>query len=155
MNRQTQKKLLLVTILFLGCFLTAYSQTDKGPLINVPSKIKDLGTTVVNPGETKDVVEISPQGANAGVFTVPSGKVLIITTVMIFPQSPGAGTLQVRLIQNSAARHYWVVPNNVPSQILYPTGLVIAPGYSLKMENYSTSSGSIRIIINGYISKNR
>ena len=155
MSRATQKKLVFAAILIFSCFLTASSKTDKGPLINIPSKIKDLGTTIVNPGTSEPLIEISPTATNLGAFTVPSNRVLVITAVMIFPQSPGAGTLKVRLDQNTASRHVWYVPNDVPTQIFYPTGLVIAPDYSLKIYNYGTSSGSIRVHINGYISKNK
>jgi hypothetical protein len=90
-----------------------------------------------------------------GVFTVPLSKVLVITTVIIFPQSPGAGTLFVTLIQNSASRHYWVVPNSGPTQLQFPTGVVIAPGYQLKVQNGVSSAGAIRVKIMGYIAKDK
>lgn len=153
MRVATTTRFALVAIFVLGAFLLTSQDSALADTFDKPSRIKDLGTTEIAPGDTEDVLEISPEAVNVGVFTVPPNKVLVITSVQIFPQNPGAGTLKVRLIQDSRAREYWVVPNNLPTQLHIPTGLVIAPGYSLKIENYPDSAGSIRVKIVGYIAR--
>ena len=147
-RRASQGFVLLVCLTLLGSqFLLAETQTKS-------SNLKELGTTSIDPGDNADVVLITNQAANGGVYTVPSGKVFVITAVIVFPQSPGSGTLYVTLSQNSAARDYWVLPNSQPTELTFPSGLVIAPGYSMKIYNGSSGAGSIRVLINGYVAPN-
>ena len=153
MRVATTTKFAFVAVFVLSAFLLTSQDSALADIFTKPSRIKSLSTTQISPGNTEDVVEISSEATNMGVFTVPPNKVLVITNVKIFPQNPGAGTLKVRLIQDSRAREYWVVPNDLPTQLHIPTGLVIAPGYSLKIENYPDSAGPIRVDMIGYIVK--
>ena len=93
---------------------------------------------------------ITPTAASGGVYTVPTGKYLVITSLTIFPQSPGAGNLYIQLAQNSAARKYWIVPNAQPTHLTFGPGMLVAPGYSLKIYNKAGGAGAIRVHIYGY-----
>ena len=91
-----------------------------------------------------------PNGSNAGTYTAPNNKVLVITNMIIFPQSPAAGVIKLTLVQNSVSRKYFVVPSNVPTTLFFGPGLLFPAGYSLKIENGSTSDSSIRVNMFGY-----
>lgn len=133
------------------------SSTGSADVFSKPSVIKMLGTTSLSPnsGNQYNMLEISRDAAAVGAFSVPTGMVFVITSVMIFPQTPGAGTLYVQLLQNSSAREYWVVPNSQPTFIQIPTGLVVGPEYTISITNRSESSGNIRVSVFGYLAKDR
>ena len=114
------------------------------------ANVKDLGTTLVSPGDTKNVKELLPTSVNNGAFTVPSGKYLVITSLHVFPSNPGSGTITLQLIQNSSIRKYWILPNATPSYLSFGSGFLIAPGYSLKIHNVSATN-SFRVSIYGYL----
>ena len=114
------------------------------------ANVKDLGTALVSPGATEDVKELLPTSINNGAFTVPSGKYLVITSLHVFPSNPGSGTITLQLVQNSSIRKYWVLPNAAPSYLSFGSGLLIAPGYSLKIHNVSATH-SFRVSIYGYL----
>jgi hypothetical protein len=116
-----------------------------------PSDVLELGTTSIAPGATADVVSITPRAGNAGDYTVPTGKYFVITSVTVFPQSPGAGKIQMQLIQNSSVRSYWVLSNSQPTELSFGPGMLIAAGYSLNISNFASSPGNIRVAIYGYL----
>ena len=116
-----------------------------------PSDVLELGTSSIGPGTTAKVLRITPTAANAGDYTVPTGKYLVITSISIFPQSPGAGNIDMQLIQNSSIRSYWKIPNTQPTHLSFGPGMLIASGYSLDISNWGSSPGSIRVTIYGYL----
>jgi hypothetical protein len=162
MNQARQRLWLLSALLMVGCCVLLSSikpgsaQDEPTSLVVLtqpqPSAIKELGTTAISPGGAADVVEITPQATNAGVFTVPGGQVFVITDVIIFPQSPGPGTLSVSLDQDNRAREFWVIPRDGPFQLHLSTGLVIGSGFSLRIRNGVGGASSIRVLITGYLS---
>lgn len=146
------EKLSVIPALFLAL---SFALTGCVGFAPAPSAIKDLGTPNVNPGAFTNVVEGSPDAVNLGVFTVPSGQVLVIRSVQIHPVSPGSGRLDVQLGQNiagtSRAREAWNVTNSEPTVFEYPSGLVIASGSTLIIKNNSGSAGPVHVAINGYL----
>lgn len=116
-----------------------------------PADVLELATTSISPDSTADVLRITPTASNAGIYTVPDGKYLVITSLTVFPQAPGTGNLYVNLIQNSSSRFYWVVPNAQPTELSFGPGMLIASGYSLDIKNWSSSAGPIRVSLHGYL----
>lgn len=125
-------------------------QTSASSAIS-PSDVLELSTTSIAAGSSADVLRVSPGAANIGVYTVPEGKYLVITSITIFPQGPGTGNLYVYLIQNSYSRCYWVLPNAQPTQLSFGPGMLIDSGYTLDISNGASSAGSIRVTLNGYL----
>lgn len=123
---------------------------DTGSAIPI-ADVKDLGTTAIGKNITTDVVEISPIGSNVGSFVVPNGRYFVITAMSVFPVAPGAGTVELQLIQNSAARKYWKLSNLEPTHLSFGPGMLIAPNYALKIKNFNSSANSIRVSIYGYL----
>jgi hypothetical protein len=161
MSKITKSHLVFTMLLVAGCFAFANFVEPHSALNSPPSlaqsvqlpvsAIKELGTTVISPGQTRDVVEITPQAANGGVFTVPAGQTFVITDVIIFPQNPGAGTLSVSLNQDIRVREFWVFPNNQPFQVHLVSGLLIGSGFSLNIQNGIGGAGPIRVFLTGYL----
>jgi hypothetical protein len=147
-------------VIFLFAIIPAYAFADfyvipvGGRSVN-PSDVVELGTTSIGPGSYDNLSRISTAATNLGDFTVPDGKVLVISIVQIFPTNPTPGSLQVRLDQDTRARRYWVVPSDQPTQLLFPAGLIIAPGYTLEINNYAASASSIRVNAFGYITDDK
>jgi hypothetical protein len=151
-----QVKRFPLCVVAIGVLLLT-SATVSADVFTKPSVIKELGTSSLSPdsGTLYNMLEMTRDAGAVGAFTVPIGKVFVITTVMIFPQTPGAGTLYVQLFQNSTAREYWVVLNSQPTSIQIPTGIVVGPEYTISIKNRSESSGNIRVSVFGYLAKDR
>jgi len=115
--------------------------------------VKNMSTTQINTNSTENVIEVTPGAASNGIFTVPNDKYLVITAISVFPVNPGSGTVQVQLLQNTLARKYWVLPNSEPTQLSFGHGLLIAPGFALKIKNFTSSAGPIRVGVYGYLTK--
>ena len=149
----------IVTCAVFICSLSAVAaqQVVVVPLIKTqasaisPSDVLRMGTTSIAPGSTSDVVEITPQASNGGQVTVPTGKYLVITSMSVFPMSPGAGTIEMRLIQNTSITDYWKLSNAEPSHLSFGPGMLIDSGYALTIENYTSSAGDIRVDLYGYV----
>ena len=116
-----------------------------------PSDVLRMGTGSIAPNSTSDVVEITPRAANAGQVTVPAGKYLVITSMSVFPESPGAGIIEMQLIQGSAITAYWKLSNAEPSHLSFGPGMLIDSGYALAIKNYASSAGNIRVSLYGYV----
>jgi len=112
--------------------------------------VKNLGTGSISAGNSSAVNEVTPT-ASARSFTIPAGKYLVITAMSVFPQSPGSGTVELQLVQNSAARKYWKLSNSEPSHLSFGPGMLIAPNYDLSINNFAASASSIRVAIYGYL----
>lgn len=118
-----------------------------------PGDIVELATAAaVAPGQSGDLRRTTSTGLSAGDFTVPDGKQLVVQSIQIFPETFGAGRLNVQLVQNALVRNFWVVPQNSPTQLLTSPGLVVAPGFSLDIANGAVSATSVRAIAYGYLS---
>lgn len=145
--------------LIAACGLAAAAGPAHADIFKKPSRIKELGTSTVVPDDSVDVLEITPTAANGGIYTVPNKMVFVITDVWVFPQSPGPGMIKLTLEQEDASgavgRDTWTVSNQEPTQLRSSSGLVIAPGFSLRIANFFTSDGSAVIDIFGYEAKNK
>ena len=111
---------------------------------------------VVSPGETQTFRGGTPQGTGAGEYTVPDGKVFVITRVIIQSMSPGAGTLDLTFMQSDTAlgdriRETWRVPNSQPTEYDFTPGTLISGGSQLKAKNTSSVSGDVSVALYGYI----
>ncbi len=111
--------------------------------------IYELATTSIVPGGVADVVQIISTGG-ARSYTVGAGKVLLLTDIVIFPQSPGPGYLQISLIQNDSFREYWVVPNSEPFVLNLTTGMDFSAGSILRFQSDLASAGPIRVMMTGF-----
>lgn len=60
-----------------------------------PQDMVDLGVRETSVGNTQDMTGATPDGANTGVFAVPDGWMLVITSLKTFPTQPGEGCLWV------------------------------------------------------------
>lgn len=141
---------LLILLLTISLFLTGCIS-----LMVKPSAMVSLGA-FTNPGEIKEVRKANPDGTGAGVFTVPGGKVLVITRVIIHPINPGSGTLQLVLLQSvrsseDRTRQTWIVPSSRPTEFDFSPGYVISSKSVLKIKNDESNSGSAHVSIYGYI----
>ncbi len=116
-----------------------------------PSDVLRMGTTSIAPNSTSDVVEITPRATNAGQVVVPTGKYLVITSMSVFPESPGAGTIEMQLIQNSSITAYWKLSNAEASHLSFGPGMLIDSGYALTIKNRVSSAGNIRVSLYGYV----
>ena len=126
-----------------------------GPSLKASDAV-ELGTTHIpaDSSNSKDVLEITPRGANGGTYTVPDGKVLVINSLQIFPQSLGTGTIRLYLIQNSVSRKFWVVPQSGPTFMNFSPGLIVDSGYRLEIRNSTSSAAGIRVSMYGYEAPN-
>lgn len=116
-----------------------------------PSEVIELHTSVIAADNTiVDFYEFTPLASNAGVYTVPTGKYLVITSITINPQQPGVGLIYMELIQNNAIRYSWRLPNSQPTSLSFGPGMLIAPDFSPKIRNAQVSAGSIKVDIYGY-----
>ncbi|MCF6187035.1 MAG: hypothetical protein L3J49_06105 [Desulfobulbaceae bacterium] len=116
-----------------------------------PSDVLKMGTASIAPDSTSDVVEVTPQAGNAGQVTVPTGKYLVITSMSVFPVSPGTGIIEMQLIQNSSVTDYWKLSNAEPSHLSFGPGMLIDSGYALTIKNWASSGGNIRVNLYGYL----
>lgn len=116
-----------------------------------PADVVRLGSSSIAPNAVGSIYEITPAAANAGEFTVPAGKYLVITSISVFPQSPGAGNIEMQLIQDSSVTSYWKLPNAQPSHLSFGPGMLIDTGYTLTIKNWATSPGNIRVSLYGYL----
>ena len=139
--------------------LVAFAMASGCSSFILPSTIKDLGTPNINSDAFAEVVAGTPDAVNAGVYSVPAGKVLVITTVRIYPVNPGSGTLDVQLGQRiggtDRAREHWLLPNSEPTQFDFSPGLVIASGSTLLVRNRPGSAGPVYVGISAYEADDR
>ncbi|MBA7547938.1 hypothetical protein ES705_40379 [subsurface metagenome] len=113
-----------------------------------------------NPGQTQDVNGGNPDGTSAGLFTVPTGSVLVITRVIIHPTNPGTGILDITLIQSDNVlpdriRQTWHVPNSKPTEFDFSPGYVISAGSKLKIRNNDNSSSDVHVTLYGYMTHDK
>jgi hypothetical protein len=153
----------------VSCLLFTASQSAQADLIKNASDIKYLGTPQTCGQEIVDVLESTPEARSSGIFTVPDGKYLVITTVTITPDvvHPGEVTgVELALYDGSVAGIYgsWTVPLDHTFQLQFPTGFLVAPGLSLKVRNGAPADAvpgdfcqdyPIRVRINGYLVKQK
>lgn len=117
-----------------------------------PEDVVELATnTSVAPGFSADMRRINNNGINAGNFTVPPGKVLVLQSIQLYPETFGGGKLNVQLVQNALVRNFWVLPQSQPSFIPLSPGLVVAAGFSLDIANGAVSGANVRAIAYGYL----
>lgn len=133
----------------------ALPQAAAGDIFKKPSTIVGLETGFIDPGNTADLLEITPAAINAGVFTIPPKRVFVITTVSVFPVSLGAGEVIMELKQGIATRTAWTFPSAQPTQLQFPTGLVVGPGVSMSVANSPASAGTVQVSISGYLAKDK
>jgi hypothetical protein len=156
--------LLLVTSgLILGTPVELHSSANASmtPLQSsepLPSAIKHLNTPVINPGGTTAMSEVPSTGGVAGVFTVPPGQVLVLTDIVVLPQTPGPGSFFVNLFQSRGEdlvfRQIFSVPADGPFQLHLTTGLVIASGFSLRVRNLA-SGQPFSVFMTGFLTADR
>ncbi len=117
-----------------------------------PSDMVALGE-VAGPGETKTMRIGSPEGTGGGIYTVPDGRVLVITRAIIQPMNPGSGSLDITFLQSDAAgdriRHTWRVPRIQPTEYDFTPGEQVSAGSTLKIRNNSGSDAAVRLY--GYV----
>ena len=118
------------------------------------SEFVDLGTPDIRVGDFAEAVAALPDATNGGIYAVPSGKVLVVKTVTIYPLAPGDGTLDIQLAQrigaSDRAREQWIVPNAKPTQLDFSPGLVVAADSRLIVRNRPGSTGEVFVSILGY-----
>lgn len=145
--------LLVAAFLLLGAAATPALAQNR-LLLKRASDFKNLGTATIAPGDSGDVLEITKEAANAGVYQIPNTRVLVIRRMIVFPETPGAGTLQVQFIQDNKARSFWVLPNDRPTQLQFEPGMVIEPGVSMSFNNLG-AAGDFSVELYGYVSRDR
>jgi hypothetical protein len=113
----------------------------------------ELSTSVTSSGNVEDVHVVTLSGEDGGVFRVPRGKTFIMTDVIIIPLNPGAGRDRVHFAHSHTgrAREYWVFPNDRPFQAHFTTGLPMASGSTLSVENTASSASEVHTLISGFL----
>ena len=140
------------------CILLTASQGAQADLIRNVSDIKNLGSGQLRGGESRDVTESSPEASNVGLFTVPANKNFVITTVTFIPDVPSSNVIGVVLsladdgIATARIFDTWTVPMDHQTQLQFPTGLRVAPGFHFIIGNTGPAGENpIRVRINGYL----
>ena len=122
-----------------------------------PSQMVELYTEFyVGPNSTENVHQKTYNGADAGVFTVPTGMVLIINTVVIHPSvfENGVGWIEIR--QNGVTRTRITVDfSRHDSFRQFWPGLVIGPESTLSVRNVPVSHSSVYVRFYGYVTSDR
>jgi hypothetical protein len=123
-----------------------------GPRISA-SDVVELQYSEIYPNSsaTNDM-RITKSGGIIHNFTVPTGKVLVITTIKVYPQVLGNGSIALNVL---GGREYFVVSQSQPTQLQFPSGLVIGPEVQLSVYNYPGSAASIRVSICGYLADDK
>lgn len=119
-----------------------------------PSAFVELSTsTPISAGNNATLTRVTKSGTNAGAYTVPAGKALVITDVEIFPEAYSATSiLSVQLKQNTTSRQTFRIRGDRPFASALRTGIVFGPGFSLNVANNSPGgSPSFRIVLRGYV----
>ena len=132
--------------------------TGCGVLI-LPSNMVHLAAHAT-PGQIQDVNSGTPEGTGGGLFTVPDGKVLVITRVIIHPRHLGPGELEIEFIQSAGGlpdriNQTWWVTNSSPNEFDFTPGYVISSGSSLKIKNETSSSGEVIVAFTGYVTADK
>ena len=120
-----------------------------------PADMVELAA-VADPGQTVDVRGGNPDGTGAGVFTVPTGKVLVIQNVIVQPMDPGAGNLRVTFIQSAGGlpdriRDTWVVPNTEPTHYDFSPGTRVSSESRMKIRSEAGNPGKVAVLLHGYV----
>ena len=154
---KSKRKTTLLPAIFLlaGCLFF----TGCISVLPKPSAMVSLGA-FTDPGEIKEVRQGKPDGTSGGIFTVPRGRVLVVTRAIIHPINPGIGTLQLTFIQSDdklgdRIRQTWIVPTARPTEFDFSPGFVISSGSIMKIENDTSSDGTAHVSIYGYIAAGR
>jgi len=119
-----------------------------------PSSIIELSTSApVTAGSNLKMVRIAKTGSSTGSYTVPAGKVLVITDIGIFPESYSATSIiTVALKQGTTTRRTMRIRGDKPQNISLRSGMVFASGAELSTWNNSPGgSPGIRIFMQGYL----
>jgi hypothetical protein len=130
--------------------------------VSVPvSKFVTLtATTVV--GATVTFHEVSPSGSANSLleYGVPADQNLVITSVEISPIQNGATSTPAHVFLAGPSSSffplvnvgygYWLVSNQVMTELQYPTGFVIGAGVFLKM----SAEMNCVVTLHGYLSPN-
>jgi len=121
-----------------------------------PSNVLELTYASMNAGGSAGFMKINKLGVTAGVFQVPEGKVAVITTVQVFPQNPGAGTIYLTIRHHVEDRYYWVLPNSEPTQLHFSPGIIVGGAfYTLGAVNSVSSAGAVRVKMYGYLTDDK
>jgi hypothetical protein len=155
--RKNSKKILIVAIvLTFGFFIVQGLQTVMAENPSEPTATKRLGVRSLSPGTTTEVVEVKNGADDSNKFTVPANNVLVISSAKVVPEKPGPGTVSVTLWYVESGNRtnvveYWVGPNDEPTQLDFPDGLIVASESSLVVKNDIGSNGPVRVDIDGFI----
>ena len=121
-----------------------------------PSKVLELTCASMSAGGSASFFQVNKVGDTTGVFQVPEGKVAVVTTVQVFPQNPGAGTIYLTIRHQFEERYYWVLPNSEPTQLHFSPGMIIGGAfYSLSAANGASSAGAVRVKMYGYLTDDK
>jgi hypothetical protein len=129
------------------------SLTNPAQTINisqVAANIVELHCFTHRGGSRSDIcIRVSPEGRNAGVFTVPAGQLLVITqldvTLTPVPELPTPSTVEIDFGHNTAAAiaggsfgttNVWLVTNaqGPLQQLKFTPGLTMASGHQFYYE---------------------
>lgn len=115
-----------------------------------PQAAVELSRSLTNNNVSTGLSRVFPDGSSPSTYTVPEGKVLVITSVFIDPQTSDADPTVIRLMQDNTSRQTWRVTSNFVSQFSYTPGLIIGAGSSVNAINFTTNSGVVRLSLFGY-----
>jgi len=129
------------------------SPTNPARVINisqVAANIIELHCFTHRGGSRSDIcIRVSPEGRNAGVFTVPEGQLLVITqldvTLTPVPELPTPSTVEIEFGHDTAAAiaggsfgttNVWLVTNaqGPLQQLKFTPGLTMASGHQFYYE---------------------
>ncbi len=138
-----------LTMAVLYCLPGCYTGNIK------PSEMVGLGA-FTHPGQTQIVSSGNPDGTSGGPFTVPGGKVLIITKVIIHPIPLRSGQLQIAFMQKDTelgerTRQTWHVTGNEPTEFDFAPGDVVSSDSQLEIKSSSSNAGDLFVQMYGYL----
>ena len=139
---------------------------DPRPSIH-PGRVIELSlssatnTTPLAPGGRRQFTRVGRDGADRGLYVVPEKRLLVITSVHIFPQNLAPGAVDLILWQRRQvpfrdfARARWTVPQNEVTQLEISPGLLIGQDFDVSIRSNALNDSSVRVKLYGYVTNAR